>query len=255
MKKIRLLFVLLVFYSINGFSQGYQDQSGQYLLPKMTPVSPDVAGLGRYGGLPINLSTGSLSFTIPIYTIKVGGLELPINLTYAHSGLLIEEEAGVVGLGWTLNAGGMITRQIRGEADESTLGYITAHIGRDYVVPFNFSKWNNLDPAVRRNKEYKLFKMGAQERFYSHHDTQPDKYSVRVGNISANFSYNELGEPIFFPHKNYMIDTDFSHRMNRKIVLTDDSGIKYLFDDRITTISESLNSSGRIFIPPSRSLT
>lgn len=47
-------------------------------LPTVAPVSPEAASLGKYGDLPVNLATGRINYTIPIFTIKEGNFELPI---------------------------------------------------------------------------------------------------------------------------------------------------------------------------------
>ena len=62
-------------------------------------TTPEVAGLGRFGDLNINTSIGLLNHTIPIFTIKLKNYELPISLSYTYSGLRVEDESGIAGLG------------------------------------------------------------------------------------------------------------------------------------------------------------
>jgi hypothetical protein len=50
------------------------------LLPQLTPKSPNVASLGRFGEYPVNGYTGLLPIEIPIFNIEVGGLSQPIKL-------------------------------------------------------------------------------------------------------------------------------------------------------------------------------
>ena len=88
-------------------------------LPKIIPPSPNAAAFHVYGNTQLNNYTGSANISIPIYTIEEGDLSLPIYLKYtAGNGVKVEETASWVGLGWTLNAGGAISRTIRGIADE-----------------------------------------------------------------------------------------------------------------------------------------
>ena len=238
MKKIRLLFVLLVFYSINGFSQ--EEDENTSLMPRVAPVSPEAASLGKYGDLPVNLATGRLNFTIPIYTIKVDDFELPIYLSYNYSGLLAEEDPGMAGLGWTLNAGGMVIRQLRGRPDEEVggMGYVRGNIGIDHVIPFSFGQWHGDD---LKSKEYTLFHMSETNNA----DTQPDKFIINVGNLSGNFSFNELGDAIFYPYKNYIV----SLTSDKKFKIIDNKGIRYYFYDKEETYLDP-NTSNEIDNPP-----
>lgn len=57
--------------------------------------------------------SGDFSYNIPL--MDVGGY--PINISYS-SGISMEQQAGSVGLGWTLNAGGAVTRNMRGIPDD-----------------------------------------------------------------------------------------------------------------------------------------
>lgn len=85
--------------------------------PNVIPPSPNAASLGKYGDIPVSYYTGLVNTSIPIYTISDQDIQIPISLSYHHGGIRVEEEASVVGLGWSLNAGGVITRTIRGRDD------------------------------------------------------------------------------------------------------------------------------------------
>ncbi|MCE7060693.1 hypothetical protein [Dyadobacter sp. CY343] len=81
------------------------------------PSSPNVASFGKYMDIPVSYYTGTPSISVPLYVVKNADLELPLSLFYHGSGLRVEEEASQVGLGWALQAGGVIRRQIRGRDD------------------------------------------------------------------------------------------------------------------------------------------
>lgn len=85
--------------------------------------SPTAASLGKFGDVPVSLATGTPDVSIPIFTLRGRTLELPIALRYHASGIRVEEVGGWVGMGWALEAGGAITRTVRGLADESAAGY------------------------------------------------------------------------------------------------------------------------------------
>ncbi len=85
--------------------------------------SPDAASLGTYGAIPIGYSSGTTSINIPLYTIKEKELDLDISLSYNSSGIKVNQIASSVGLGWSLNAGGVITRAIQGNKADEEFGY------------------------------------------------------------------------------------------------------------------------------------
>jgi hypothetical protein len=89
-------------------------------LSDILPPSPNAASLGKYGGINIGLSSGVISHTIQVYEYKSRKLTLPISLTYSSSGFKVDEIASRVGTGWSLNAGGVITRTVYGNVDEYT---------------------------------------------------------------------------------------------------------------------------------------
>lgn len=85
--------------------------------PKVMPPSPTASALAQYTNVPTNNYTGVPSISVPLYTIKSGEIELPISVNYHASGIKVATEASNVGLGWALNAGGVITRAVNGVDD------------------------------------------------------------------------------------------------------------------------------------------
>ena len=77
------------------------------------PSSPEVSAFTPIGQTEmVDLATGDFSYNIPL--MEIGGY--PINLGY-NAGAQMDQEASMVGLGWTLNAGA-ITRTMRGLPDD-----------------------------------------------------------------------------------------------------------------------------------------
>lgn len=89
----------------------------------IVPPSPNAASLGEYGEIPVSNYTGVPNIKIPLFNIKSGELELPINISYHASGIKVAQESSWVGLGWALNAGGVITRSVVGN-DDLDMGFI-----------------------------------------------------------------------------------------------------------------------------------
>lgn len=88
----------------------------------LLPGSPEAATLIKFIDIPVSPYTGTPDVTIPITTIKEYKLELPVSLSYHAGGHRVDDIANWVGMGWKLNAGGMITRKVRGLPDDAKIG-------------------------------------------------------------------------------------------------------------------------------------
>ncbi|EFK60114.1 Uncharacterised protein [Sphingobacterium spiritivorum] len=92
-------------------------------LPNNIPPSPTAASLGIYGEVPVNNYSGQVNAEIPLYKYSQSGFELDMKLSYLSSGLRYLDKASIVGLGWSLNAGGVITRSIKSVDDLRPNGF------------------------------------------------------------------------------------------------------------------------------------
>lgn len=126
-------------------------QAQESIRPQNVNISsPNAASLGQVVDLPIGYNTGTPNVDIPIYTIETGPLKVPISLGYHASGLKVNQQASWVGAGWSLNAGGVITRTVRGAADEKIhtnatypISYLSKRGFYDYAYDAIF---NNPEP-------------------------------------------------------------------------------------------------------------
>ncbi len=82
------------------------------------PESPTSASLGKVDDLTVNTATGVPSISIPLYTFEMDGVSVPISISYNASGIKVGDLATSVGLNWSLEAGGQISRTVRGKADD-----------------------------------------------------------------------------------------------------------------------------------------
>lgn len=93
------------------------------------PQSPDAWAMTRYGEASLDLFHGTMGLTVPVYTYQDKDFTIPISLSYASSGLMPGASVGAVGLGWSLNAGGVITREVRGLPDDESNDYSWKWLG------------------------------------------------------------------------------------------------------------------------------
>lgn len=208
--------MLIFFSSWLGYAQNAR---------QIIPPAPNAAALAQYADIPVSKYSGVPNISIPIYTINTGGYQLPISVSYHASGIKAQQEASSVGLGWTLNAGGVITRQIRGIDDFSwrsdKKGFFTAPalptFGNFSGIPVTFNISLNtgflfvnqsvLDPFVNYTVTgRKTYMLADQEFVYFagflnaeyKADTESDLYSFNFGSYSGKFVINKDGSTVLF---------------------------------------------------------
>lgn len=93
---------------------------------EMVPLAPDVWAFMKYGSsVQPDLYTGALHESIELYSYHDRDFNFPVHLNYATRGFMPNYTTGVAGLGWTLGAGGCITREIKQVQDEKTSGSLS----------------------------------------------------------------------------------------------------------------------------------
>lgn len=215
--------MLLFFLKIGLFAQPGPKMID---IPKVIPPSPNAASLGRYGDVPVGLYTGIPSISVPLYTATIGKISLPISISYYSSGLKVNELASQVGLGWTLNAGGAVTRSVNVRPDE--LGYMTQ--GSLAV----------LDSIVKTGDRIREAAAGIL-------DLQPDNFSFNFNGRSGKFIIDAT------PNNNAHIipfqplQITYPKRLD-SIQIVDEAGIIYQF-----SASETSYTEGAILFSPFKS--
>jgi hypothetical protein len=139
--KIKLSVYIIILLSSNVFGQLKTDLS-----PMNAIHSPNSSDLGQYGDVPVSLYTGTAEIKVPIYSIEERGVKLDVDLQYNSRGVRVEDVPGWVGQNWMLNAGGLITRTVRGTAyDELNFFHGKEHLLQDP---------NNLNLVTLANMEW-----------------------------------------------------------------------------------------------------
>lgn len=118
----RTFFCLLLLNFVYASAQVNNDQQIA-VLKNVVPPSPNSSSLGKYGEWPVSLYTGVPNISVPVTELKGRTISVPVSLSYHASGNKVGETPSWVGLGWSLNAGGAVTRSLRGLPDEN--GYFT----------------------------------------------------------------------------------------------------------------------------------
>jgi hypothetical protein len=203
-KRVVLAVLLLnVYLTLNAQNDARQ---------RVIPPSPNAASLGKFGDVPVNLYTGVPKVEVPLYEISLGNLKIPIGLSYHASGIKVEEEASWVGLGWTLQAGGVITRSIKGKNDFGLGGY-----------PFS--------PAPDVSSQ-----TYAQQLADGSVDSEPDifyyNFLGRTGKFVLSGFSNGKYQVTFIDQVDLVVEYDGAGIWT----ITGENGIKYIFGTREYTI-------------------
>lgn len=132
----RILFLAVsIFFGFNSFSQ---DMPGAMKLPDFVQPTPEVSSILKANNLSVSNATGAPNITIPIGTLAVNGIKLPINVSYSSTGIKVDEYSSMVGTGWNCSPGGVVSRTIFGRPDE-------ARDGSSYPTNLSNLNFNSLD--------------------------------------------------------------------------------------------------------------
>ncbi len=212
-------------------------------LPRVVPPSPEAAQAFKFTEIPVSLYTGLPNIDIPLFVIESGGVSVPISLSYHARGIQVSEIASRVGTGWTLNAGGAITRQVRGVNDDIA----------NQACHYSLGIFNSLS---RRYSLGSHFNTGNDELC----DVIPDQYSFSVNGLSGKFIYyiNDDSSPV---DSVLVISQKYSNEkvLGRSLII-DGKGNEYYFglnnnkDFEITLNKRTVQGTGGYTMSPSLSL-
>lgn len=160
------------------------------------------------------LNKGQLSVNIPLMTLKGKGYDLPISLTFYNGDVNACTEASSIGLGWALNAGGVIAATIKGSDDIDDL--------TEYGETNHFTDSQYLDNAAND-----VFCFDKLDRI--RWNSMPDEYTYSLpghsGTIEISLDKNKTLKKTLFPDESYKIE-DTKHGY----CITADDGTKFYFE-------------------------
>jgi len=204
-------FTLLILIGISHHSVNAQNDKVPYV-----PPSPNAASLLEYASVPVNLYTGTPEISVPFFELKGRKLSVPISISYHGSGIKVQDNSSSVGLGWALNAGGVITRIVRGIADESPNGYFNSDFNS---IMNDASRFATTDAT----------------------DTEPDIFYYNFNGKTGRLVMDANKNSIQIPENNLKITVPNFSLADPVWEIIDTDGIKYVFgkttNSRETTTS------------------
>ncbi|WP_353484765.1 RHS repeat-associated core domain-containing protein [Haliscomenobacter sp.] len=195
--------------------------------------APNAAALGKYTDIPVSYHTGVPNISVPIHTVSSGPLSVPIGLSYHSSGIKIAETASWVGLGWALDAGGMVTRQVVGKEDdqgyylgynaglETTFSGLSVNYATTYLSCAGDNGCSIIESA--QSTAATSIENGAI-------DAEPDVFSFNFAGYGGKFVFDKFQNAVLIPQQDLKIEvgTTTGSVFSRFTITTPD-GTRYHF--------------------------
>ncbi len=235
-------YILKLFYLLvlsNPFVLHAQLQTTAPYIPSVIPPSPNAAALMKFTDVPVSPYTGTADVSVPIYTIQAKGITVPVNLAYHTGGIRLKEDASWTGLGWALNAGGMVSRTIMGHDDFGSIPYFTTAVSQlagdmsttkpDYPVnlpnmgQYFYDFFCSYQVGKSTGIEDYSQAMSTGSDVY---DMEPDIFSYNFPGHSGKFILTRTGKVVMQKQENIIIQFPAN---GAYFTITDEQGNKFYF--------------------------
>lgn len=231
--KILLLIGMLLFLTIPSYSQEEIEYSN---IKNVIPPLPQSMIFDKYLNHEIEEYNGLPEITIPLYTIDLTGLSIPVYLSYHASGIKFRQYDGEVGAGWMLNIGGFrVTRRVFGKADEDYPLYDESQF--DQIGRYGFFQAN----AYFGNILYHHYLEDYQSsiinsyNFGGRQDSGRDLFSFHLPTTSGQFVISDRSTDTFHVLGETLEKID----RNNGFVITDDKGNKFIMSGDADLVERS----------------
>lgn len=173
------------------------------------PPPPNATAIIKHSQLNINKNTGAPNINIPLFPLKGYKLQMGVSLNYATTGIKVDEISSRVGMGWSLEAGGVVTRTVRGNQDElNTRTLPPATLGQDCET-------------------YTFFKNATDGPLAG--DSEPDLFNFSMNGQSGSFVLDQTQQPIILSGQKFLIELNWSATAAWNFKITGADGIVYYF--------------------------
>jgi len=246
-----------------GFNQSNAQPKYKPVFDNLRPVSPTAFQFQKYTEMPVSEYTGVPQVSVPIYTISIDGVNVPLQLTYHAGGIRVSQEASWVGLGWDCSIGSIV-QQINDIDDYGTRADGTAFT--KMLPDYAFSGIPSTYPySVACNLTFpsggSVFQPGPVQPFHGYKiatqyrvpvngvydvnrsllftaddwDSEPDIFQANFLGHSLNFILDfKTNKFIVLNKKGYKIE-----RLNGNWKVTVPSGEQFYFEEKSTIESNS----------------
>lgn len=241
-------------------------------IKQIYPAAPTANNLMKFEEVPVSYYTGIPDIKVPLAGIPTHDAEISMNvsLNYHPSNARPDDKSGEVGLGWSLFAGGSITRTVRGTPDDQA---VSASYGGQATIGILFDEFTSNFTDKNYSRKYldaqetgvgidpgnvqfrKLFYEGL---FLNRFDTEYDLYQYNFMGYTGRFIVKKDSNNQLYAEKldknNLKITISATNPSNSleaiAFLIIDEQGNKYSFDvpekSVRTTLSNKTGFSGNI---------
>ncbi|MEO1627255.1 MAG: hypothetical protein AAFV25_19035, partial [Bacteroidota bacterium] len=195
-RTIASLFFLFGILCTSSWAQTFDE-----VTRRTVPPSPESQIAARLAESSVSNYSGAASVNIPIFDLTGRRLSLPISLSYQSNGIKVNDMASRVGLGWNLNAGGVITRAVRGgyEDEHYHIVGVPDDTGDNAGSPVGIPGWLWHDEVG----------IDAEKETVDDYDKMPDLFSYNFDGYSGQFYFDQNGGIHKVPHNDLIIRPTF----------------------------------------------
>lgn len=231
-------------------------------LPTILPASPTASALMKYEEVPVSYYSGLPTIEIPLFNGKLqNGTEMPIKLSYHAANGKVKEIASDCGLGWSLIAGGSISRTVRGYPDEilkvegsQSAGNIGIY---QTTTPNNINRFYDFSSMVEDENINSMSDMVNEYlwdiNIRGKYDTEHDIYQYNFMGYTGRFIIKKEGTAL----KVHKLDINPLQIINNynassfipnSFTIFDGDGNRYLFDIIETTDTDQITTTSPRFV-------
>jgi hypothetical protein len=206
------------------------------LLSLLFVVGASLKGFSQ-GEVPVNMYTGQPGVGVPLWEVSDGDVSVPVSLVYDVNGRQAES---LYGQGWNLEAGGSITRNLRGLPDDyqNTSGatrrgwlYNNAQSLSIAAMMGNFAI--NSDNTASQTTNEAAENTSIRVDWNYQYDTEPDIFHYSFPGFSGSFVFDNSLTIRTIPYADIKIEPTHVSSTDRKITkfkITNNQGYIYWFE-------------------------
>ncbi len=239
--------IVMIFTILFGKTVFCQNPTVKGDIPSVAPPSPSVEALMKFQEIAVNNYTGIPDISIPILDVPTHSKDVNVNivLRYHPANVKADNVAGDVGLGWSLQAAGTISRNVRGLPDEELTFAGAGNTGRVGLYHTDVPNHSNIYYSWMQNpSNYEQSNTNITNEYYwetienGKYDTEHDFWQFNFMGNSGRFLMRRIGSEIVIePLSDYRVKIiNHYDTINNQpftpigFTIYDEKGYKYKFD-------------------------